>query len=88
MGGGDSSFAALFPLGFTIFPDGNGGRGDGASTSTGISGGGEGGCIMTAELQILASTNPELMTTRDSVDIVTNLLSYTIQRIKDAFQIP
>ncbi|CAN1179863.1 Homeobox-leucine zipper protein HDG1 [Linum perenne] len=88
MGGGNSSFAALFPLGFTIFPDGNGGRGDGASTSTGIGGGGEGGCIMTVELQILASTDPELMATRDSVDIVTNLLSYTIQHIKDAFQIP
>ncbi|CAN1805666.1 Homeobox-leucine zipper protein ROC5 [Linum perenne] len=61
MSGGDSSFAALFPSGFIIFPDGKsgGGRGDGASTSTDIGGGGEEGCIMTAEFQILASTNPE-----------------------------
>ncbi|CAN1145991.1 Homeobox-leucine zipper protein HDG1 [Linum perenne] len=90
MGRGDNSFAALFPSGFTIFPDGKGGgdRGNGASTSTGISGGGEGGCIMTAEVQILTSTNPESGVEIDSVYALTNLLSYIIQRIKNAFQIP
>ncbi|CAN1163737.1 Homeobox-leucine zipper protein HDG7 [Linum perenne] len=42
MSGGDSSFVALMPSGFTIFPDGKGcsGRGNGASTD--IGGGGEG----------------------------------------------
>ncbi|CAN1274240.1 Homeobox-leucine zipper protein HDG1 [Linum perenne] len=90
MGRGDNSFAALFPSGFTIFPDGKGGggRGDGASTSTGIGGGGEGGCIMTAEFQILVSTDPESGVEIDSVCALTNLLSCTIQHIKDAFQIP
>ncbi|CAN1754755.1 Homeobox-leucine zipper protein HDG7, partial [Linum perenne] len=68
IGGGDNSFAALLPSGFTIFPDGkgDGGRGDGASTSTGISGGREGGCIVTAEFQILASANPESEVDMDS----------------------
>ncbi|CAN1254271.1 Homeobox-leucine zipper protein HDG1 [Linum perenne] len=89
MSGGDNSFVTLMPSGFTIFPDGKGGgdRGDGASTSTGIGGGGEGGCIMTAEFQILASTDPNSMVTIDLVSTLTILLSCTIQRIKDAFQI-
>ncbi|CAN1267339.1 Homeobox-leucine zipper protein HDG1 [Linum perenne] len=88
MSGGDCSFAALFPSGFIIFPDGKGGggRGDGASTSTGIGGGGEEGCIMTAEFQILASTNPESEVEIDSVLYLTNLLTCTTQRIKAAFQ--
>ncbi|CAN1142860.1 Homeobox-leucine zipper protein HDG1 [Linum perenne] len=86
--GGDSSFAALFPSGFIIFPDGKsgGGRGDGASTSTDIGGGGEEGCIMTAEFQILASTNPESEVEIDSVLYLTNLLTCTTQRIKASFQ--
>ncbi|CAN1274241.1 Homeobox-leucine zipper protein ROC5 [Linum perenne] len=82
MGRGDNSFAALFPSGFTIFPDGKGGGG------RGIGGGGEGGCIMTAEFQILVSTDPESGVEIDSVCALTNLLSCTIQHIKDAFQIP
>ncbi|CAN1743749.1 Homeobox-leucine zipper protein HDG1 [Linum perenne] len=90
MSGGDNSFVALMPSGFTIFPDGKGGggRGDGASTSTDIGGGGEEGCITTAEFQILASTDPDSMVTIDLVSTLTILLSCTIQRIKDAFQIP
>ncbi|CAN1178195.1 Homeobox-leucine zipper protein HDG1 [Linum perenne] len=90
MSGGDNSFVALMPSGFTIFPGGKGGggRGDGASTSTGIGGGGEEGCITTAEFQILASTDPDSMVTIDLVSTLTILLSCTIQRIKDAFQIP
>ncbi|CAN1743751.1 Homeobox-leucine zipper protein ROC5 [Linum perenne] len=82
MSGGDNSFVALMPSGFTIFPDGKGGggRGDG--------GGGEEGCITTAEFQILASTDPDSMVTIDLVSTLTILLSCTIQRIKDAFQIP
>ncbi|CAN1122747.1 Homeobox-leucine zipper protein HDG1 [Linum perenne] len=93
MSGGDSSFAALFPSGFIIFPDGksgggrgDGGRGDGASISTVIGGGGEEGCIMTAEFQILASTNPESEVEIDSVLYLTNLLTCTTQRINAAFQ--
>ncbi|CAN1849441.1 Homeobox-leucine zipper protein HDG1, partial [Linum perenne] len=81
IGRGDNSFAALFPSGFTIFPDGKGGGDRG-------NGGGEGGCIMTAVVQILPSTDPESGVEIDSVYALTNLLSYTIQRIKDAFQIP
>ncbi|CAN1758400.1 Homeobox-leucine zipper protein ROC5 [Linum perenne] len=70
MSGGDSSFAALFPSGFIIFPDGKsgGGRGDGA------------------EFQILASTNPESEVEIDSVLYLTNLLTCTTQRINAAFQ--
>ncbi|CAN1146352.1 Homeobox-leucine zipper protein ROC5 [Linum perenne] len=72
MSGGDSSFVALLPSGFTIFHDGKGG------------GGGIGDC----EFQILVSTDPESTMTIDLVSALTILLSCTIKRIKDAFQIP
>ncbi|CAN1332506.1 Homeobox-leucine zipper protein HDG7 [Linum perenne] len=83
MSGGDSSFVPILPSGFGIFPDGyNGGGDDG-----GNGGGGEGRCIMTAGFQILVSTVPGLRVRRNSVSTVNNLLTCTIQRIKNTFQI-
>ncbi|CAN1753582.1 Homeobox-leucine zipper protein HDG1 [Linum perenne] len=92
MSGADSSFIALLPSGFAIFPDGYNGGGDdggnGASTSTGGgSSGGEGGCIMTVGFQFLASTVPNLRVRRNSLNTVNNILACTIQRIKNNFQI-
>ncbi|CAN1743810.1 Homeobox-leucine zipper protein ROC5 [Linum perenne] len=71
MSGGDNSFVTLMPSGFTIFPDGKGGGDRGDG----------------AKFQILASTDPNSMVTIDLVSTLTILLSCTIQRIKDAFQI-
>ncbi|CAN1254270.1 Homeobox-leucine zipper protein HDG7 [Linum perenne] len=91
MSGGESSFVILLPSGFAIFPDGyNGGGGDGGNgvgTSIGGGGGREGGCIMTARFQFLASIVPGLRVRRNSVSIVNNLLACTIHLIKNTFQI-
>ncbi|CAN1332505.1 Homeobox-leucine zipper protein HDG7 [Linum perenne] len=71
MSGGDSSFVPILPSGFGIFPDGYNGGGDD---------GGNG-------FQILVSTVPGLRVRRNSVSTVNNLLTCTIQRIKNTFQI-
>ncbi|CAN1265917.1 Homeobox-leucine zipper protein HDG7 [Linum perenne] len=71
MSGADSSFIALLPSGFAIFPDGYNG----------------GGCIMTVGFQFLASTVPNLRVRRNSLNTVNNILACTIQRIKNNFQI-
>ncbi|CAN1265915.1 Homeobox-leucine zipper protein HDG7 [Linum perenne] len=81
MSGADSSFIALLPSGFAIFPDGyNGGGDDGGN-------GASRGCIMTVGFQFLASTVPNLRVRRNSLNTVNNILACTIQRIKNNFQI-
>ncbi|CAN1177192.1 Homeobox-leucine zipper protein HDG7 [Linum perenne] len=75
MSEGDSSFVALLPSGFTIFPNGYNGGGDdednGAGTTTGGGvDGGKGGCIMTVGFQILASTVLGFRVRRNSVNTV------------------
>ncbi|CAN0891680.1 Homeobox-leucine zipper protein HDG1 [Linum grandiflorum] len=88
--GGDSTSVPLLPCGFAIFPDGNDGAasyddGAGASTSTGISIGSRGGCIVTVGFQMLVSPVPTTRVRRKSLETANELLSLIIQRIRNAF---
>ncbi|TKY45132.1 Homeobox-leucine zipper protein ANTHOCYANINLESS 2 [Spatholobus suberectus] len=73
---GDSSFVALRPSGFAILPDGYPNNSDGSD--------GGGGCLLTVGLQMLQNGNQSAKFTVESVETVNNLISCTIQKIKDA----
>ncbi|KAK7314990.1 hypothetical protein VNO77_33522 [Canavalia gladiata] len=73
---GDSSFVALRPSGFAILPDGH-------SSNDGI-GGDSGGSLLTIGLQMLQNNHQTAKLTVESVETVNNLISCTIQKIKDA----
>ncbi|XP_020573166.1 homeobox-leucine zipper protein ROC6-like [Phalaenopsis equestris] len=72
MNGGDSSYVALLPSGFSILPDGSGGSGN------------VGGSLLTVAFQILVSTLSTAELTVQSVDTVKSLISCTVLKIKSA----
>jgi homeobox-leucine zipper protein len=89
MSGGDSSFVALLPSGFSILPDGYssnnnviGTSSDGSSSSG--SDNDNSGCLLTVGLQMLLNNHPSSKLTAESVDTVNNHLANTIQKVKDA----
>ncbi|MED6159058.1 hypothetical protein PIB30_038840 [Stylosanthes scabra] len=77
MSGGDSTYVALIPSGFTIHPDGHSGTDEGED-------GGRGGCLLTVGLQILLNSLPTAKLTAESVETVNELITGTIQKIKAA----
>ncbi|KAK7289896.1 hypothetical protein RIF29_03920 [Crotalaria pallida] len=97
MSGDDPSFIPMLPSGFAISPDGQhnqgggggggGGGGEGASTSsnTGRRGGGS---LITVAVQIQVNNLPSGRINMESVTIVNNIISATIQNIKAAFNFP
>uniref|UniRef100_A0A1J3F9G5 Homeobox-leucine zipper protein ANTHOCYANINLESS 2 n=1 Tax=Noccaea caerulescens TaxID=107243 RepID=A0A1J3F9G5_NOCCA len=82
MNGGDSSYVALLPSGFAVLPDGGieGGSGDGEQRPVG------GGSLLTVAFQILVNNLPTAKLTVESVETVNNLISCTVQKIRDALQ--
>ncbi|CAA7017384.1 unnamed protein product [Microthlaspi erraticum] len=82
MNGGDSSYVALLPSGFAVLPDGGieAGSGDGEQRPIG------GGSLLTVAFQILVSNLPTAKLTVESVETVNNLISCTVQKIRDALQ--
>ncbi|PKA60835.1 Homeobox-leucine zipper protein HDG1 [Apostasia shenzhenica] len=75
MNGGDSSYVALLPSGFSILPDG-----------TACCGGGGGGSLLTVAFQILVTTLSSAELTAQSVDTVKSLISCTVLKIKSALR--
>lgn len=78
MNGGDSSYVALLPSGFAVLPDG--GSGDVEQRPVG------GGSLLTVAFQILVNNLPTAKLTVESVETVNNLISCTVQKIRDALQ--
>ncbi|KAJ4905583.1 Homeobox-leucine zipper protein ANTHOCYANINLESS 2 [Raphanus sativus] len=78
MNGGDSSYVALLPSGFVVLPDG--GSGDVEQRPVG------GGSLLTVAFQILVNNLPTAKLTVESVETVNNLISCTVQKIRDALQ--
>ncbi|KAK7319102.1 hypothetical protein RJT34_03815 [Clitoria ternatea] len=66
---GDSSFIPVRPSGFAILPDGNNGGG---------------GSLLTIGLQMLQTGHQTAKLLIESVETVNNLMTCTIQKIKDA----
>ncbi|KAK7270842.1 hypothetical protein RJT34_26303 [Clitoria ternatea] len=66
---GDSSFIPVRPSGFAILPDGNNGGG---------------GSLLTIGLQMLQTGHQTAKLSIESVETVNNLMTCTIQKIKDA----
>ncbi|CAN4125793.1 unnamed protein product [Withania somnifera] len=91
MNGGDSSYVALLPSGFSIVPDGPGSRGS-SNANCGSNGpscnGGQDqriiGSLLTVAFQILVNSLPTAKLTVESVETVNNLISCTVQKIKAA----
>ncbi|XP_028806078.1 homeobox-leucine zipper protein ANTHOCYANINLESS 2-like [Neltuma alba] len=81
MSGGDSSYVALLPSGFAIHPDvsrnGSPPGGDGGS----------GGSLLTVGLQILVNSLPTGKLTVESIETVNNLMTATVQKIKEALRV-
>ncbi|KAM0047352.1 putative transcription factor & lipid binding HD-SAD family [Helianthus debilis subsp. tardiflorus] len=73
MSGGDSSCVALLPSGFAIVPD----------CMAEPKAGGEGGSLLTVGFQILVNDLPSSNLTMDSINTVVNLITRTVQGIKD-----
>ncbi|KAL4574835.1 hypothetical protein LXL04_021674 [Taraxacum kok-saghyz] len=74
MRGGDSSCVALLPSGFAIMPD--------CVTESGAPGS-EGGSLLTVGFQILVNDLPSSKLTMESINTVINLISRTVQGIKE-----
>lgn len=94
MGGGDSTYVALLPSGFSILPDDQSFFGgpqicNGTVIKEDNNGSdGSGGCLLTVGFQILINSQPAAKLTMESVETVNNLISCTIQKIKAALKIP
>ncbi|KAI3817974.1 hypothetical protein L1987_11776 [Smallanthus sonchifolius] len=73
MNGGDSSCVALLPSGFAIVPD----------CMAESKAGGEGGSLLTVGFQILVNDLPSSKINVESVNTVINLITRTVQGIKD-----
>ncbi|BBN16838.1 homeobox-leucine zipper protein [Marchantia polymorpha subsp. ruderalis] len=87
--GGDPAYVALLPSGFAILPDGPENRrslGDGSGLPE--SPRRTGGALLTVAFQILVSSVPSAKLSLESVATVNNLISCTVQRIKQALQVP
>ncbi|CAL5185284.1 unnamed protein product [Lathyrus oleraceus] len=89
MGGGDSSFVALLPSGFSILPDGHsnsnnivGGSSDGSGNFGGEND--NSGCLLTVGLQMLLKNPQTGKMTKETVDTVNSLIAGTIEKVKDA----
>ncbi|XP_058773445.1 homeobox-leucine zipper protein ROC6-like [Vicia villosa] len=89
MGGGDSSFVALLPCGFSILPDGH----SNGNNIMGDSSDGSGnfgadtdnsGCLLTVGVQMLLKDLPTGKLTKETLDTVDSLVGGTIQKVKDA----
>lgn len=80
MNGGDSSYVALLPSGFAVLPDGGIEVGSGEQRPVG------GGSLLTVAFQILVNNLPTAKLTVESVETVNNLISCTVQKIRDALQ--
>ncbi|KAL8265513.1 hypothetical protein R6Q59_023643 [Mikania micrantha] len=78
MNGGDSSCVALLPSGFAIVPDCMA-----DSTAPVPKAGGEGGSLLTVGFQILVNDLPSSKLTMESINTVINLITRTVQGIKD-----
>ncbi|KAM7266201.1 hypothetical protein ACFE04_004098 [Oxalis oulophora] len=89
MNGGDSSYVALLPSGFSILPAGRSIPG-GSSNSNGTllkqENNESDGCLLTIGFQILVNSLPTAKITQESVDTVNTLMSCTKQKIKVALQ--
>nr|POE69422.1 homeobox-leucine zipper protein anthocyaninless 2 [Quercus suber] len=94
MSGGDSTYVALLPSGFSILPDDQSFFGgpqncNGTVIKEDNNGcDGSGGCLLTVGFQILINSQPAAKLTVESVETVNNLISCTIQKIKAALKIP
>lgn len=90
MVGGDTSYVAILPSGFAIFPYSAPGQPIG-ETSIGPMKpdmeGNVGGCLLTVGFQILVNRMPSAVLTMESVGTVNNLISCTINKIKTALNI-
>ncbi|KAL5080982.1 hypothetical protein RYX36_009403 [Vicia faba] len=89
MGGGDSSFVALLPSGFSILPDGHSNSnniGGGSSDGSGNFGGDNdnSGCLLSVGVQMLLKNLQAGKMTKETVDTVNTLIAGTIQKVKDA----
>ncbi|CAN1158868.1 Homeobox-leucine zipper protein ROC5 [Linum perenne] len=82
LNGKDHTNVSLLSSGFFIIPDGRN-----PTMATNEVDGEHGGCILTFGLQIPVNKLPAAKITMESVDAVSNLLSCTIQRIKDALKL-
>ncbi|CAI9295682.1 unnamed protein product [Lactuca saligna] len=78
MRGGDSSCVALLPSGFAIMPDCVGESGAPVTKP-----GSEGGSLLTVGFQILVNDLPSSKLTMESINTVINLISRTVQGIKE-----
>ncbi|XP_071732658.1 homeobox-leucine zipper protein HDG1-like isoform X2 [Rutidosis leptorrhynchoides] len=78
MNGGDSSCVALLPSGFAIVPDCVAESGAPITKA-----GSEGGSLLTVGFQILVNDLPSSKLTMESVNTVVNLISRTVQGIKE-----
>ncbi|CAJ2666643.1 unnamed protein product [Trifolium pratense] len=85
--GEDASFIPVLPSGFSILPDGNSSnktmvRSDGSGSS---GSGGNIGCLLTVGLQmLLISSRQSSKLTNESIVTVNEIISCTIQKIKNA----
>ncbi|XP_057950555.1 homeobox-leucine zipper protein ANTHOCYANINLESS 2-like [Malania oleifera] len=90
MSGGDAAYVALLPSGFSIVPDGCPGYGGPNGCNGTLAKGGSNGCgdgsgsLLSIGFQILVNDLPTSKLTVESVQTVSNLISCTIQKIKDA----
>ncbi|CAN1181451.1 Homeobox-leucine zipper protein HDG1 [Linum perenne] len=82
LNGKDHTKVSLLSSGFFIIPDGRN-----PTMATNEVDGVHGGCILTFGLQIPANKLPAAKITMEAVDAVSNLLTCTIQRIKDALKL-
>lgn len=78
MNGGDSSCVALLPSGFAIVPDCVAESGAPITKA-----GSEGGSLLTVGFQILVNDLPSSKLTMESINTVINLISRTVQGIKE-----
>jgi homeobox-leucine zipper protein len=85
MSGGDSSFVALLPSGFSILPDGYSSNNSNGTSSDGSSSSGSDnvGCLLTFGLKMLLNNHPSSKLTTESIDTVNNHIATTIQKVKD-----
>lgn len=82
LSGGDPSYVALLPSGFSILPDGP------ASNDGGIMGGGSvGGSLLTVAFQIIIDSTPDAKLSLGSIATVNNLIKATVEKIKAAVMI-
>lgn len=92
MNGGDSACIAILPSGFAIVPDCFPDSGGPSSSSShevvgkesSCNAGGASGSLLTVGFQIMINDFPAAKLTAESVETVNNLISRTIQGIKEA----